>query len=247
MARSRPRYRLRTGIRVSQRDPGSLQVGLHEDQCLVLADDTATRHVLDLLSHGLDPGLLAAVDEHTARTRVRAAARVRLAAPDPERGALSRLLAANGLVEAAPRGRETVRLLVSIGAEPRRERLDDSMRSDRPHLLLTEVAGRIRLGPCVVPGLTSCVRCVDEHLTDRDPRHPLVLEQHVEPSPADRAPEAERQLALAWAVRDLVALIDGDRPWTWSATVEIREDGPIRRAWQRHPRCGCAWGDQLAG
>lgn len=261
---TQPRYRLRPGIRTSRRAEGVLHVGLHADQRLVLPDDEATRRLLSLLGHGVAPtalppgpaalfwrleraGLLVEADAEVLRSRVRAEARVGVEAPDPARGALRRLLATAGLVEASPRGRETVRLLVSTGAEPRRDRLDESMRADRPHLLVTEVSGRIRLGPCVVPGLTACLRCLDAHHTDRDPRHPLVVEQHVEPDPADRAPEPERQLALAWAVRDLVALVDGERPWTWSATIEIRATGPVRQEWTRHPRCGCAWGDQLAG
>lgn len=264
MPLSRPRIALSPGTRVSRRGGGLLHLGIHEDRRLVLPDDPAVRRLLALLEHGVDPvrlppqlaapyariedaGLLVPVDAAAVRDRHRRAARIGVAAPDPTRASLRRLLAAAGLVEATPRGRETVRLLVSTGAEPRRERLDEAMRADRPHLVVTEVAGRIRLGPCVVPGLTACLRCVDEHLTDRDPRHPLVVEQHLRPDPADRAPAPDRQLGLAWAVRDLVALVDGDRPTTWSATVELRGEGPVSRRWARHPRCGCAWGDALAG
>ncbi|QZY30101.1 hypothetical protein [Nocardioides coralli] len=259
-----PRVRLRPGIRVAARGPGSLQVGAHHDQRLLLADTPDVRRLLALLRHGVDPGglpprdrslcaelseagLLTSPDEDTVRERARAAAQVRLDCPAPVRPVLGRLLAAAGLPEAGPGRLGTVLLVVSWGAEPDRERLAESVRADVPHLLLTAVAGRLRLGPCVVPGLTACLRCVDEHLADVDPRHPLVVEQHRTPDAEDRVPTADLQLALAWAVRDLVSLVEGDRPATWSTTVELLRDGAVIRSWRRHPRCGCAWGDRLAG
>ena len=56
------------------------------------------------------------------------------------------------------------------------------------------------------------------------------------------------QLALAWAVRDLVTYVEGGLPSTWSATVDVRADLTlVRREWTRHPRCGCSWGDALVG
>ena len=258
------RARLRTGTRVSERDAGLLQVGLHQDCRLVLPDDADVRRLLLLLGHGVDPrsmppghqslcrrlsevGLLEPVDEPEVRGRLRAAARIRVDAPEPLRAAAARMLAVAGLPESPPRSRETTRLVVVSGAEPPRARLDRAMQEDLPHLLVVAVAGRVRVGPCVVPGLTACQRCVDEHLTDRDPRHPLVVEQHLEPDPEDVVPPADLQLALAWAVRDLVALVEGGRPTTWSATVDLRPEGPVTHPWRRHPRCGCAWGDALAG
>lgn len=264
MPQASTRTRLRPGIRVCERGPGLLQVGAHADQRVVLPDRADVRRLLGLLGHGLDldrlpaaqqqlahrleqAGLLVPADEAALRARLRDAARVRVDALEPDRAAVGRLLATAGLAEAGPRASGTVGLVVATGAEPRRERLDRAMQRDQPHLLVAAVAGRVRLGPFVVPGLTACVRCVDEHLTDRDPRHPLVVEQHLEPDPGDVVPAAELQLALAWAVRDLVALVEGDQPSTWSATVEVRAEGPLTRSWRRHPRCGCAWGDALAG
>lgn len=138
-------------------------------------------------------------------------------------------------------------LHVSVGAEPRREDLDEAMRAQRAHLLMTFLGGRVRLGPFVAPGLTACSRCVDEHLTDRDPRHPLVVQQHQQADPRDAPSPQDLHLTLAWAVRDLVTWVEGGRPSTWSATVDLRPDGPRVDRWRRHPRCGCAWGDVLAG
>lgn len=256
--------RLRAGVRVCTRGAGFLQVGAHPDHRLVVADTPAVRRLLGLLRHGSDPerlqpderalvdrldraGLLLPSDDEVVRSRLRQAARVLVDAPEPVRAQAARMLAAAGLEAARGERTATVRLLVAVGAEPARERVDRVVQRDQPHLLVTALAGRVHVGPCVVPGLTACLRCVDEHLTDRDPRHPLVVEQHRSPDLRDTPAAAQLQLGLAWAVRDLVALVEGDRPATWSAGVELRPEGPVTTRWERHPRCGCAWADLLTG
>lgn len=258
-----PRLRLRPGIRVSERSDRTLQVGLHPGHRLVLRDDPAVRGALTLLSHGVGPGrlspdqrdlldrllaagLVADADGDLARSRAADRALVEVRATGSVRTTLVRLLS-ESRVRATTGSTATVIVVATIGAELPRETVDELVRADRPHLLLTWVAGRLRVGPFVVPGLTACLRCLDEHLTDQDPRHPLVVEQHLAPDPTDLPPQADLQLALAWASRDVVSLINGDCPTTWSATVDIGPGGPVTRRWRRHPRCGCAWGDALAG
>lgn len=259
---SEARVRLRPGIRVSERSDRTLQVGLHPGRRLVLPDDQAVRGALTLLDHGVTPGrldahqrdhlrrlteagLVADPDDDVARARALDRARVDVRATGEVRASLVRALRESGVPD-TPGTDATVTVVVTIGAEPRRETVDRLVQSNRPHLLLTGVAGRLRVGPFVVPGLTACLRCLDEHLTDRDPRHPLVVEQHLTPDPADLPDRAELRLALAWAARDVVTLIGGDRPTTWSATVDLEPTGPLTQQWRRHPRCGCAWGDALA-
>ncbi|QBR91890.1 hypothetical protein [Nocardioides euryhalodurans] len=262
---SRAPLRLRPGVRVSRRGAGQLQVGLHADRRLVLPDTDPVRRLLRSLGQGLDPAhvdpesvatvgclldrdLLETVDAAVVRRRLRETAGVAVVAEDPVRAAAVRAaLAVAGLAPPGPHEPPTMTLLVRTGAEPRRADLDHAVQTDRAHLPVTVVAGRARLGPLVVPGLTACVRCVDEHLTDRDPRHPLVLEQHHDPDPGDVPAPEVLQLALGWAVRDLATWVDGGRPVTWSATVELCDDGPRTHGWRRHPRCGCAWGDLVAG
>ena len=256
--------RLRPGIRVSRRGDGQLQVGLHPGHRVVLPDSDDVRRLLRDLGHGvrtavLDPALAGVLDTLRARdlvdspdqtgtrTRLRGSARVGVVASEPVRATAVRMLAAAGLQVAGRRGSPAVVLQVTTGAEPRRADLDGWVREDRPHLTLTALSGQTRLGPFVVPGVTACLRCVDEHLTDRDPRHPLVLEQHHAPDPCDPVRAEDLQLALAWAVRDLACWLEGRPPVTWSATVELGGEGPAVRDWGRHPRCGCAWGDVLAG
>jgi hypothetical protein len=259
-----PTLRLRPGVRVSRRGDGHLQVGLHPGERAVLPDSDDLRRLLRDLGHGVRatrvPDRLAA-DLDTLRVRGlveqcgapggptarRHSASVGVSATDTLRATAVRMLAAAGLQVAGRRSRPDVLLHVTTGAEPRRDVLDQWVRDDRPHLTLTTLAGRTRLGPFVVPGHTACLRCVDEHLTDRDPRHPLVLEQHHEPDPRDTGRPEDLQFALAWAVRDLTGWVEERRPTTWSATVELGTGDPTVRSWRRHPRCGCAWGDALAG
>jgi hypothetical protein len=248
---------------VTERRDGSLQVGLHVDRRLILPDQRAVRELLARLRHPLDPAGLADAervladrlaaaglldDEHEVarRTATRRAALIEVVADDTAGALARRLLVEAGLTAARGRDDPALTLVVTGGAEPPRPDLDRLAQADRPHLLVTSVADRVRVGPCVVPGLTACVRCVDEHLADRDPSHPRLVAQHLVADRADVPRPADLALGLAWAVRDVVALVDGDRPTTWSATVDLTPGGPVTHEWRRHPRCGCAWGDLLA-
>lgn len=139
--------------------------------------------------------------------------------------------------------------LVLADREPDRDLLDDLVATGEPHLVLAVTAHGIRVGPFVQPGRTACQQCVDAHLGDRDGRRTLVLRQQRLaaapwglPEPADPGLVL---LGLGWAARDLVNALDGVRPATWSATVEVGPDLDVRRRhWLRHPHCGCCW-DEL--
>ncbi len=257
------RVRLAPGLRVTERRDGTLQVGLHADRRLVLPHGPEVRAVLARLRHPVDPaalsdaervlterleaaGLLEDERDVARRAATRAAAAIAVVADDATGALTRRLLVEAGLSAARGPDDPTLTLVVTGGAEPRRADLDRLAQADRPHLLVTSVAGRVRVGPCVVPGLTACVRCVDEHLADRDPSHPRLVAGHLTAARDDLPPPGDLALALAWAVRDVVALVDGERPTTWSATVDLVPGGPVTHEWRRHPRCGCAWGDLLA-
>lgn len=139
---------------------------------------------------------------------------------------------------------------VAIG-EPDRERLDGWMRADVPHLVVRCVEARVHVGPFVLPGATACLRCVDAHRGERDPRHALVVSQCTGAAPAGPVPEPVPgdllDVALVLAVRDLTAWADGRRPRTWSATVTVDPALTLPETrWRRHPGCGCAWPQLLA-
>ncbi|MFL6004249.1 MAG: TOMM precursor leader peptide-binding protein [Nocardioides sp.] len=180
----------------------------------------------------------------STRLAARSAARAAVGAAEPWRTATVRAMSAAGLAVAGPGDRAVVHLVVN----PDEGLLDELMRTSEPHLVVSAVAGRITLGPFVSPGRTACSRCVTAHRCDRDPGHATVREQHtVAPDDLVPADPLLVQLATAWAVRDLVSYVEGDRPATWSSTIAVDQGLALdRQRWLRHPGCGCSWGDELA-
>ena len=175
------------------------------------------------------------------RLAARAAHQVGLRSPGPARAIVSELLKAAGVTvdDAAP----AVWLVVSSGPSIR-DSIDPLVRAGAPHLLVSGGAERRRIGPFVEPGRTACLRCVDAHEAELDPRRPFLVEQAAraageDPEPVDAVLD---RLALAWAVRDLCRYLEGDEPSTWSTTVDLGPtDAPRVVRWLRHPHCGCAW------
>ena len=109
-----------------------------------------------------------------ARLGSRGRCRVDVDAPDPWRTtAIDRLVVAGLTVDGRASGPPTATLLVSLG-EPRRSRVDRLVRDDRTHLLVALLPDRARL-TLVVPRATACLRCLDAHLAEHDPRRGLVL------------------------------------------------------------------------
>ena len=183
--------------------------------------------------------------EAETRWAARTRASVRVDGAPADTAALEQVLAAGGVRtvrEPAPSGGRVVVLLRD--REPDRDELDRLQHDDVAHLLVRAALDHVVVGPFVDPGRTACVRCLDAHRTDGDPRWPLVLAQQTGlDAPAVRDP-ALWQLALAWAARDVLRRFDGEQPSTWSATVRIGPDlRPRRQEWRRHPRCGCGWAD----
>jgi hypothetical protein len=196
-------------------------------------DDRNSHRLVALAAHG--PGA-------RVRLTARAACTVLVDSPKAWRSTAGELLSSCGLTTSLAGVRPTVSLLIVDGELPR-SRTDVLVRDDRPHLLVTLLADRARLGPFVVPGSTACLRCIDAHLAENDPRRSLILEQlegTTTPGPVD---PALAEAAVALAVRELVTYAEGDRPTTWSATLTLGADlGQPPRTWSRHPHCGCSWG-----
>ena len=198
---------LRDGLHVVRRDDRHLQVGLDPPDRLVLADRPGPAATPD---PSRPPTARAA-----APARRRAGARRlgrRRAAPTPSR-ALDRRSVAHGrptgrgprgpaacaaagltrAPDAAPAARGHRRRAAAYGLRrpgPRRRRSPLGRRAARA----------VRIGPFVEPGRTACLRCVDAHLGDVDPRRATVLHQLEElpaapidrpgslPGPARRSP-----------------------------------------------------------
>ena len=186
-------------------------------------------------------------EDAARRLTARAAARIGIRAATRVRATAVGLLRAAGLGLALPGETPSVWLVVTDD-EPARGDIDPLVREGAPHFLVT-CGPAARVGPFVLPGRTACLRCVDAHLAESDLRRPLVVEQVARAAPATGGAPVDptlELLALAWAARDLARHAEGDRPATWSAIVTIDHSGPaVRREWERHPHCGCAWDEVL--
>jgi hypothetical protein len=119
-------------------------------------------------------------------------------------------------------------------------------RAQVPHLVAT-VRGEVGVvGPLVVPGVTSCLRCGDLHRVDADPRWPRLAAQLTAADPPPSGATVTCLLTVATAALQALAYLDGSAaPATLGATVELRPPDlrPRVRRWPAHPACGCGAGD----
>ncbi len=263
-----PALQLAPGLRVVGRGHHQLQVGLHDIRRVVLPRTPATQRTLEALlaRRPLDTDeqtawvldrleshdCLTGRDEDIRRGRRRRDQQVAVVGALPGLDA-TELLTRVG-VTAAPgaQGAATpaeVVLVLSSG-EIARELLDPLIRRGTSHLVVRLVDGAGLIGPFVVPGLTACLRCIDAHLGLRDPDHVAITSRYVHATArarSDGVPDVVdpvlASVVVAWAVRDVVAHLEGRRPSTWSRTL-LLDDEPARRIeqdWSRHPECGCCW------
>ncbi|AEF42178.1 hypothetical protein AS9A_3740 [Hoyosella subflava DQS3-9A1] len=126
---------------------------------------------------------------------------------------------------------------------------DFLIREQLPHLAVRVRDGRGLVGPLVLPGATSCLRCADLYRADRDPEWPHIAAQltgsvpHASPATVHAAAGyalSQVELVLAAARRPNNTGPPGP-PATLGATVEI---DPLMvtmttRDWPRHPLCAC--------
>ncbi|WP_046300108.1 TOMM precursor leader peptide-binding protein [Mycobacterium sp. UM_Kg27] len=118
-----------------------------------------------------------------------------------------------------------------------------------PHLPVRVRDGTGMVGPLVLPGVTSCLRCADLHRRDRDSAWPAVAAQlrHTV-THADRATVlATAALALSQVERVIAAVRgaatgpDLAAPPTLDSTLELdlATGSMLTRRWVRHPLCDC--------
>ncbi len=171
------------------------------------------------------------------------------AAPGPDPALILR---AAGFTVAEDHPAPAATLLLCNG-EPDRTVFDPWVRDGTPHQLVRSVEGEFVIGPLVVPGRTACLRCLDAHHSVDDPMHPVLVGTHHRAARHDAVAEpidsALAALATGWAVRDLIAHLDGEPAASWSATVRIGPDlGSLSVvSWLRDQACSCAWADTAAG
>ncbi|MCX9192531.1 thiamine biosynthesis protein ThiF [Carbonactinospora thermoautotrophica] len=122
---------------------------------------------------------------------------------------------------------------------------DVFLRQGVPHLYARVRETRGLVGPLVLPGRSSCQRCHDHHMTDRDPGWPYLVAELV--SPAKRSVDAcdvvLATMVAAHTALQALAFLQGEIPSSVDSMWEITlPDGVMyQRTWGPHPRCGCVW------
>lgn len=132
-------------------------------------------------------------------------------------------------------------ILVGSRLEPDRAVTTTLTQSDHPHLLVRPRSHGAVVGPLVVPGMTSCVRCADLTRTRADSAWPRMLAQLCQ-TRGNWDPLAV-DWAAALATTQVLGHLEGRPMETLSATLEL---GPASWSWQRRlwpvdPACGCGW------
>lgn len=99
------------------------------------------------------------------------------------------------------------------------------------------------IGPLVIPGLTSCLRCADLHRTDRDPAwNALAVQLMVSRRHKEGSAVAAASVIAGAAAMQVLAYLDGENPATLDGTIELHEpDWRLRRRTRGvHPDCDCS-------
>jgi hypothetical protein len=118
---------------------------------------------------------------------------------------------------------------------------DHLLRSDQPHLVVRSWGNGVSVGPLVLAGRTSCLRCADLARSEADPHWPVVLAQlsrlRIE------SPPALISWAASIAAAQALAFLHGELPESAGATLELSWPDLVTRLrrWAAHPRCGCGW------
>jgi bacteriocin biosynthesis cyclodehydratase domain-containing protein len=229
----------------------ALQCGATDAEVHGLTDGVDASAVADLLAALVDAGVAMAMP----RPRTRSAS-IRIHGRGPLSDLLASALRCSGArikqssqPHAAVTSESTDLVVLSdaLVADPRMLRELHTARI--PHLPVRVRDGSGLVGPLVVPGMTSCLRCADLHRTDRDAGWPAVAAQLRDTvGSADRATVlATAALALNQVDRVIVAVRGGvgmDRaphpPSTLDTTLEfdVNTGSTVARRWSRHPRCG---------
>ena len=184
-----------------------------------------------------------------AATGRREAARCLVDAPEWLAEPITQSLAAAGITVVDALDLATVTV---IGTSPHPDVPADFDADTRrgPHLHLGVRGAIAVIGPLVVPGVTSCLRCAHLHRKDADPTWPLRAVQWSH----EKLPEADPLLSLASAV-----LAAGIIRWYVDGPEQLaglnQHRGWANRAWHLrlpdlavtdvprhvHPLCGCLW------
>lgn len=122
----------------------------------------------------------------------------------------------------------------------------DAMALEIPHLAVSAAAGRAVIGPLVVPGRSSCLRCRDLHLADADPTWSRAAVQWLARRPGSVG-AGLAHVAGSWAALQVLALVDAGPHRVSVPTLDgalaitLPAALPSWEARPAHPLCGCHW------
>lgn len=136
--------------------------------------------------------------------------------------------------------------VLAVDAPVPDERLSALHAADAPYLAVQLCIDHGVVGPLVLPGLTSCLRCADHHRGDRDPAWSvLAVQLSVAPRRGPASPVSLATTIAGVAAQQALAFLDGDEPDCIDGTIELElPDWRLRRrSWPPHPACGCSSGD----
>jgi len=178
--------------------------------------------------HHAVPGGVTPADEGTALSSAAQAAILRYA-PETE-------------VMPAPFGGLPDLVVLAVDEPVPPERSETLHTHGSAHLVITLANARATVGPLVLPGLTSCLRCADLHRLDRDPAWNALAAQLTVPHRAAAASEvAAATMVAGLAAMQALEFLDGGRPGTIEGTLDLQPpDWRVRRrTWPPHPDCDC--------
>jgi hypothetical protein len=110
------------------------------------------------------------------------------------------------------------------------------------HLAISPRADSVRLGPLVIPGLTSCLQCLHLVRCDRYADWPSLWEQ-LQRAPVPEPDPVLVQHAAALAARCVVDYAQTGESAAMNASLQVSVDdlAVTTHAAPRHPLCGCWW------
>jgi ThiF family protein len=115
-------------------------------------------------------------------------------------------------------------------------------RDGTPHLVATVRGETGVVGPLVLPGTTSCLRCAEAHRRDADPAWPRLSAQLAAGDPPPSGSTVTCLLTAVTAAVQALAHLDGaGAPTVLEATLDLRPPAflPAIRRWPAHPACPC--------
>jgi bacteriocin biosynthesis cyclodehydratase domain-containing protein len=142
----------------------------------------------------------------------------------------------------APFGEPTDLIVLADDEPTDADRRDALHARGRTHLLVRLGGDHGVVGPLVIPGLTSCLRCADLHRLDRDPAWNALAAQLSVPHRTSGTSEVALATVIAGiAAQQALDFLDGGHPDTVDGTLEMhRPDYRVRRrSWPAHPECDC--------